>query len=341
MTRRTYALLVGVIVLVGLIVGASQLPVQYAAMGPGVTFNTLGKDTDGKQIVELTGRNANKTTGNLNMTTVSEADHLDLLSAIRGWLSSDESVVPREVLFPPDKTTKQIDQQNAADFVQSQDSATSAALSYLKYPNKVVIGGLPEGSPAKGVLSVGDTIDSVNGQPIKDTDTLLSILGKIKPGTKVTVGYTHERKPATGTITTTKAQKGDGSALGVEVVFEPVAPFDVKISLANIGGPSAGLMFALGIIQKAGPDVNLTGGKFIAGTGTIDPKGDVGPIGGIPLKMVGAKRAGATIFLVPAGNCAEAKADHPSGLRMIKVSTLSGAVQALKSIQHGGSAPSC
>src|SRR5262249_3012991 len=160
---------------------------------------------------------------------------------------------------------------------------------------------------AKDVLAVGDTIDSVNGQPIKNTDTLLKILGQIKPGTKVTVGYTRDGKPATGTITTTKAKKGDGSAPGVEVVFEPVAPFDVKISLANIGGPSAGLMFALGIIQKAGPDINLTGGKFIAGTGTIDPQGDVGPIGGIPLKMVGAKRAGATIFLVPAGNCAEAK----------------------------------
>ena len=341
MTRRTYTLIVGIVALLVLGVVAARFPVQYAAMGPGVTFNTLGKDTDGKQIVQITGRTTNKTTGNLNMTTVSELDHLDLLSAIRGWLTSDESVVPREVLFPPGETQKEIDQQSQEDFVSSQDSATASALAYLHYPNKVVVAGIPKGSPAKGVLAAGDVLNEVNGAPATTVDALHATLAKVKPGSKVTVGYTRDRKPHTGTITTTKAQKGSGAALGIEVTFQRVAPFGVKISLANIGGPSAGLMFALGIIQKVGKNVNLTGGKFIAGTGTIDLNGKVGPIGGIPLKMIGAKRAGATVFLVPAGNCAEAKEHHPAGLRLVKVSTLSGAVTALKSLSSGGSTPTC
>lgn len=341
MTRRTYTLIVGIVLVLVLGVIAARLPVQYAAMGPGVTFNTLGKDTDGKQIVEIKGRTINKIRGNLNMTTVSELDHLDVLSAIRGWLSHDEAVVPREVLFPPGQTDKQIQQQNAEDFVQSQDSATNAALSYMHYPNKVVVGAVPNGSPSTKTLAVGDSIDTVDGKPVKDVDGLHAILAPIKPGTKVSVSYLHNHKPETGTITTTKPQKGGGAALGISVVFEPVAPFDITISLANIGGPSAGLMFALGILEKVGKYGDLTGGKFIAGTGTIDPTGKVGAIGGIPLKMIGAKQAGATIFLVPSANCAEAEGNHPSGLRLVKVSTLSGAVDALRSLQHGGNPPSC
>lgn len=342
MTRRTYTLIAGIVLLVALIVGASQLPTQYAAMGPGVTFNTLGKDTDGKQVVDVAGRSTNKTNGNLNMTTVSELDHLDILSAIRGWLSSDEAVVPREVLFPPDKTSKQIQQQDAQDFVQSQDSALSAALTYLHYPNKVVVVGFADKSPAKGALPLGAAIEQVNGHPIKDLNALEAVMAQIQPGTPVRVTYQSGRKTGVATVkTTTPAKKGQkGAAFGISVAYQPYAPFNVTFNLKDIGGPSAGLMFALGLLDKIGK-VDLTGGKFIAGTGTIDPNGTVGPIGGIPLKMIGARRAGATIFLVPKDNCAEAKAHHPSGLRLVKVNSLSGAVNALKQLNAGGNPPSC
>lgn len=342
MTRRTYTLVAGIVLLVALIVGASQLPTQYAAMGPGVTFNTLGKDTDGKQVVDVSGRSTNKTSGNLNMTTVSELDHLDILSAIRGWFSSDEAVVPREVLFPPDQTTKQIQQQDAQDFVQSQDSALSAALSYLHYPNKVVVVGFADKSPAKGALALGDAIEKVNGQPVNNLDALEAEMGKVQPGIAVSVTYQRGTKTATSKVTTTNpAKKGQkGAAFGISVAFEPYAPFNVTFNLKDIGGPSAGLMFALGLLDKIGK-VDLTGGKFIAGTGTIDPNGAVGPIGGIPLKMIGARRAGATIFLVPSGNCGEAKAHHPSGLRLVKVTSLSTAVNALKTLNSGGNPPTC
>ena len=116
---------------------------------------------------------------------------------------------------------------------------------------------------------------------------------------------------------------------------------DFMLGLANqIGGPSAGLMFALGIIDKIGTE-DLTGGKFIAGTGTIDEKGKVGPIGGIQLKMIAAHNKGATVFLAPAGNCGDVRKATPSGLQVVKVSTLHEAVQDLLDIQKGVSVPGC
>ena len=110
--------------------------------------------------------------------------------------------------------------------------------------------------------------------------------------------------------------------------------------MGDIGGPSAGVMFALGIIDKLTKD-NLTGGKFIAGTGEIEASGKVDAIGGIQQKMVGARNAGATIFLTPAANCADTKGAVPAGLRLVKVSTLSQAVSYLDALRTGGSVPSC
>ena len=119
------------------------------------------------------------------------------------------------------------------------------------------------------------------------------------------------------------------------------APFTVNLGLANeIGGPSAGLMFALGIIDKVGP-TNLTGGKFIAGTGTIDPSGDVGAIGGIALKMIAARAKGASVFLAPAANCPDVRGAIPGGLDVVKVSNLKGALADLADLKQGTSVPHC
>jgi len=120
----------------------------------------------------------------------------------------------------------------------------------------------------------------------------------------------------------------------VEIRDEADYPFSVEISLKDVGGPSAGLMFALGIVDKLTPG-SLTGGKFIAGTGTIDDSGHVGAIGGIAQKMVGARRKGATVFLSPAGNCAQARDTVPDGLRLVRVKTLSDAVEALEDLKAG------
>lgn len=124
------------------------------------------------------------------------------------------------------------------------------------------------------------------------------------------------------------------------------SPEDVHVTLRlkDIGGPSAGLLFALGIIEKLGggsPDGGLTGGETIAGTGTIEPDGTVGPVGGVPLKIQAAERDGATVFLVPQEECADAKTERPEGLRLIPVRALRGAVDALTALQRGDRVPSC
>lgn len=120
---------------------------------------------------------------------------------------------------------------------------------------------------------------------------------------------------------------------------------DVTLRLADVGGPSAGLLFSLGIVDKLNGDGSggdLTGGRVVAGTGTIDEDGTVGPVGGVPLKTQAAKRDGATVFLVPKAECADAKAELPEGLRLIPVTTLDGAVDALVSLEKGtGKVPTC
>lgn len=115
----------------------------------------------------------------------------------------------------------------------------------------------------------------------------------------------------------------------------------VKLRLADVGGPSAGLLFTLGVIDALGDNGDLTGGRTIAGTGTITADGDVGPVGGIPLKTQAAHRDGATVFLVPEAECADAQAELPSDMRLVPVTTLDGALKDLKALRSGGSVPHC
>jgi PDZ domain-containing protein len=136
------------------------------------------------------------------------------------------------------------------------------------------------------------------------------------------------------------ADDGTGSKLGVYVREQPSAPFDVDVQVQGVGGPSAGLMLTLGILDLVG-DTDLTGGRVIAGTGTMGVDGAVGPIGGIPLKMVAARQIGATLFLVPAGNCAEAARNPQPGLTLAKVATLDDALAALDDVRAGRTPPSC
>ena len=156
-----------------------------------------------------------------------------------------------------------------------------------------------------------------------------------------TVALTVTRHGATRTVRLKTVNQAGHSVVGVQVVENyRNFPFSVKIRVGDIGGPSAGLMFALGIMDKLTPG-GLTGGRFIAGTGEIAANGVVSPIGGIQQKMAGARAAGATVFLTPAANCPDAAGAVPQGMRLIKVATLGDAVRALKALRSGGSVPSC
>jgi PDZ domain-containing protein len=151
---------------------------------------------------------------------------------------------------------------------------------------------------------------------------------------------TIDRNGTTQQVRVGTKESAGHAVMGVEIEQQYKFPFTVTITVGNIGGPSAGTMFALGIIDKLTKD-NLTGGRFIAGTGEIEANGTVDPIGGIQQKMVGARSAGATIFLTPAANCPDTAGAVPAGMHLIKVSSLAGAIADLNALKAGRSVPSC
>ena len=194
------------------------------------------------------------------------------------------------------------------------------------------------GLPAEGVLKAGDVITAVDGKPVTSQSSLTGLIYAHPAGSTLTV--TISRNGQTKQVQVGTSESGGHPVMGVEIAEQYKFPFQVKISVGDIGGPSAGMMFALGIIDKL-THLDLTGGKFIAGTGEIEASGKVDPIGGIQQKMVGARDAGATVFLTPASNCADTKGAVPAGLRLVKVSTLTQAVTYLEDLKAGQPVPSC
>jgi len=332
--------MVGAVLLVLFGVLGAAVPVPYVAEVPGPTYNTLG-EIDGTPIIEVEGRDRNDVSGNLNLTTVGVSRAgLSLVEAVRGWFDGEVTVVPEESVYPPDQTEEETQQQNRQAFLTSEEAAETAALDQLGYPEKVVVQGLSDDSPSEGKLEEGDAIEAVDGRPTPDTDTLDDVLSAIPGGTTIDVGYTRLGEAGTTTLTTKPATDREGSLLGVLVREAPSAPFDVDIQVQDVGGPSAGLMLTLGILDLVG-DTDLTGGKVIAGTGTIDVDGSVGPIGGVQLKMVSARELGADVFLVPADNCAEALQAPQPGLPMAKVADLDDALDALADVRAGRTPATC
>lgn len=338
MGRRGLTVLLGAIIVLVLGVGITSAPVPYVVLGPGPTVDTLGTDND-KPVIEVKDRQTYPSAGQLRLVTVGVQSETDLLSAIRAWFDGEEAVVPREMYFPPGETKEEVDQRNQEDFQASQSSAETAALRKLGFPVQVAVTKVQSDRPAAGVLQAGDLITSVDGQQVTSGQRLVELIRAKPAGTSLSIGYTRAAASSTATITSA-AGSGGTPQIGIEIENRQPHPFDLTIALEEIGGPSAGLMFALGIIDKLEP-ADLTGGKIIAGTGTIDDEGNVGPIGGIPQKLVGAKDARATVFLTPADNCAEAVANAVSGLTLVKVSTLDGALDALQAVRENRDVPRC
>ena len=355
MPRRTATLLASTLTLIALLCAALLLPVPYSEMSPGPTVNTLGEH-GGEPVLQISGRKTYKTSGHLNMTTVrvTSADfRMNLVEAVSGWLSGDQKIVEHDTLYPRGQTAEEADQENAEEFTQSQDSAKVAALKEVGIPvgSRVIVSAVVKGGASQGVLHAGDAIKAVDGTAVKAASDVAELVTKHKPGEKVVFTVVPaknagKKDAATKDLTiTTKKSADDGKSravVGIQAGVEHTYPFKIDIKLADVGGPSAGLMFALGIVDKLTP-TDLTGGKFVAGTGTIDDDGKVGPIGGIDMKTIGARSKGAQYFLTPSDNCAEAAKDTPSGLRLVKVKTIDDAMAALKKIRTGDTAslPSC
>lgn len=354
-------MLASTLMLIALLCAGVLIPVPYAEMSPGPTVNTLGEH-GGEPVLQIAGHKTYPADGHLNMTTVrvTSADYrMNLVEAVYGWLHDDNKVVPHETLYPDGKTEEESTQENAEEFSQSQESAKVAALKELGIPVKswVIVSEVVKGSPAEGRLHAGDVIKAVDGTPVKKPAEVAELVTEHKPGEDVVftivpaaeqAAAEKEKRTATDTeqvtITTTTSDDGGEkrAIVGISAATDHSFPFRISIKLADVGGPSAGLMFALGIYDKLTPG-SLTAGAFVAGTGTIDDNGRVGPIGGIEMKTVGAREKGAEYFLTPADNCESAARDTPKGLTLVKVNTMDDALEALEDIRSGdtGDLPAC
>lgn len=335
LSRRTLTLSVGLSFIVVLTCLVAFLPVPYVTMRPGPVFNTLG-ELDGTAMLTF-GDDVRTypTDGRLDFTTVSVTraeSRMSLAGAIEGWLDPDVAVVPHDFMYPDRQTNKQSQAESAAQLASSQDASRAAALRATgrEVPEVPKVAGVVAGGPAEGKLETDDLLLTVDGRKVDTQEAVGRAIGSRKPGEDVTIGYRRDGKDGTVTIETTAMEDDPAKArVGISVG----ATFDFPVEIENhigdrVGGPSAGTMFALAIYDELTPGA-LTGGQNVAGTGTIDPDGKVGSIGGIRQKMAGAAKAGADIFLVPADNCQEATTGGDFGMTLVKMATLRDAIDAL------------
>jgi PDZ domain-containing protein len=340
MPRRAVTFVLSLLLLGALAVAGALADVPYVAESPGPTFNTLGS-YQGTPLIQVKGHPVYRHDGgHLNLVTVSisggPGHALGLFTAISDWLDPHTAVVPENEIFSPGTTQRQTEREAQLEMQQSQDAAVSAALAQLGIkPTAIRIAGFVDGAPSAKTLKVGDVIASVEDTKVTDLAQLTRLIsGNRKPGDTITLGIRRGGKLMRVTVPL-MAAPGEPSRAIVGIYPQPVWPFTVDFHLEDVGGPSAGMMFALGIIDllTKGP---LTGGTFVAGTGEISADGQVGAIGGIAQKMVGASRDGARYFLAPAANCADVrKADVPQGLDVVKVATLHDALGAVRRIARG------
>ncbi len=335
MTERTLAGLVAVVLLAALAALAVFRPLPYVTYEPGSTIDVLGKSDDGKEIVQVTGHKVYRDDGELRMTTVlvsTPAARLDLFTLLTAWIDPEDDVYPYASVYAPDTTEDTNRQQGQAEMVDSQQAATAIAEEELGFDViHVMVRSVTKDLPAQGHLQKGDELLRIGGQEIHSRADVQSVITGAPPDKPL--DFVVRRGGADGQEVTTAIAptKVNGNQIvGITIGVDFDHPFDVKVRLnPNIGGPSAGLMFSLAIYDTLTPG-SLTGDKNIAGTGTMDESGFVGPIGGIMQKIAGARTDGAELFLVPPDNCDEAVQAQNGDMRLVKAVTMHAAVQAIQ-----------
>ncbi len=350
MSRRIVTSVVVAVLLAGLLVAAALMPVPYVTMSPGPTVDVFAK-SGGKSVIKIKGAETYPTKGDLRLTTVSVTSpgrELSLIDALGAWFDGTRAVYPREVIYPPEQSVEDVERQSSVQMVSSQDTAVAVALKELGYDLKAQteVLGVSEDGPADGKLKVGDVVVSVNGVNVKQVAQVSEAIQETGPNRPATFVVRRDGRSRTIEVTADESEDEPGRALvGIEIGQGYDFPFDVRLGIDDeIGGPSAGLIFAIAIYDTLTPGA-LTGGNHIAGTGTIDAKGRVGPIGGIQQKIVAAADAGAELFLVPPGNCASALGAKVSDdeIRLVRAPTVSSALDSLETYAADEEAdlPSC
>ena len=336
---RTGWIVLGIALVTGLTLAI--VPSPYVVEKPGPVYNTLGAaDYEGEErdLITIPDETVYPTEGSLDLLTVSvlgnPENRLNWLTVAAAWLDPSEAVVPLESVFPANETTEDRDEANQVAMVNSQQDAIAAALTSLdyEYPSELSVVSLADDAPAAGIIEPNDLIESVNGESVADIDALREALKASGTEQPATIGLNRDGNDLS--VDVTPVDLNGAAVLGINVKSDYQFPFDVEIQLDKVGGPSAGMMFALGIIDKLTPG-SIQGGEDVAGTGTINQAGTVGPIGGIRQKLFGAERAGAEWFLAPADNCDEVTGHVPDGLTVFAVKTLDDSLAALDAIRTG------
>ena len=345
---RAVSSLVGWILLIGAVAGTvvlGTLPAPFVKEKPGPVYDTIGEiELEGATtpVIEIEGEKTYPVEGDLDMLTVilegSPEKPLIWIDVAIAWFDPTRAILPLEAVYPQGTTDEEENEQSAADMVQSQQEAVAAALGELDidYSSIVTVEGVIEGYPAASVLELGDQILTVDGDPVDGVGELSAALADAGAGTEVALGVVRDGDEQTIDIAPVASEDDpDGVLIGIEAGATYDFPFDVTVNLGDVGGPSAGMMLALGVYDKLTPGA-LTGGERIAGTGTISADGEVGAIGGIRQKMYGASNAGADWFLAPASNCDEVVGHIPGGIEVFAVSTLDDALEVVRTVADGG-----
>lgn len=313
-------------------------PTPYVIEQPGPAYNVLGTDS-GKQIISIENATSYATSGSLDLLTVQIAGNRSKtpswIEIFNAWMDPSKSVIPIDEVFPANQTVEQSTAESTAMMEQSQQEAIAVALKNLGYevPVQLYVSEVTKDSPSSGKIVAADFVQKVNDVKVKTIEELRHEVNEYDGKTPLVIELIRNGQKKTFNITPKKDETG-AYRIGILVGYKYDFPVKINLELADVGGPSGGMMFALGIYDKLTPG-QLTGGKDIAGTGTIDGAGLVGPIGGIQQKMFGAKQAGAQYFLAPKDNCSEVLGHIPAGLQVFKVNDFKDALNTVEEIGRG------
>jgi len=303
--------------------GTVWLPLY--SLGPGPAREVL-------PLIQVTGHPEYASSGRLVMTSV-RFRQLTALGALLAWIDPDQAVVSRNDLFTPGETPTQEHQRAISQMDQSKLDATSVALSDLTgYPKEhrpgALVEGVVAGCAADGVLYPGDLIKAIDGQAVGGVAQASRLIESAPSGSTLTFDIRAGGEQHRVDLRRAPCGGRDEPLVGVSLISN--FPFEVRIESGDVGGPSAGLMWALGLYDLLTPG-DLTGGRTIAGTGQIGLDGTVYPIGGIEEKVAAAEHAGASVFLVPQGDVAAARTVGGDGMALVPVSSFQDALDYLGS----------
>jgi Lon-like protease len=316
------------------------LPTGYVIERPGQSFNVMG-EVGGTPVISSSSTTIYESESRFDVTTVSVVGNRDAtpswLEVVAAWLDNDQIVLPIDEVYPPDRTAAEIRAESQAMMEVSQQDAIAAALIALDYDVKrnIYIRSVFEGGAASSILIAGDLIRAVDGIAVVSFEQLR---GEIQAANGRELTLELERDGSTVLRKVTPTLQDDTYVIGVLVGYTYEFPIDIQLQLGNVGGPSGGLMFALGIIDSLTPG-SMGGSNHVAGTGTISAAGQVGEIGGVELKMIAAKRTGANLFLAPRANCNSIVGNIPEGLQVVVVRDLNEALDALVLLNRGDPMP--